>query len=200
MKNLVLYPLTPLMTFALGVGIDRLIWQRPLETVPTVVVEQHREMLPTPAEPVQARVEPPLPPATQEPILILDYPSEAFGIHAGYFMMGSKPKEFADFQFLEVVLSDHDSNNFITLYENSELLEDYSAVFALVTERRLFFVTSKGISSDFEYRFEGEFVQTDFDKVAGKNIVALRGTLTKTKDGRKIAEHVVSFRMDYLGC
>jgi hypothetical protein len=84
--------------------------------------------------------------------------------------------------------------------KQNESWNQYNANFALVTERKLFFVTSKGTESEFEYRFDGEFVKTDFEEFADKNIEVLRGTLTKTKDGRKIAEHTVSFRMEHLGC
>lgn len=74
------------------------------------------------------------------------------------------------------------------------------ARFGLVTERQLFFASDRLRETDFEYRFDGEFLRTDFDAVAGKNKAVLRGTLTKMKNGRTVAQHVFTFRMEYLGC
>ncbi|HEU0253811.1 MAG TPA: hypothetical protein VFR12_12325, partial [Pyrinomonadaceae bacterium] len=120
-----------------------------------------------------------------------------------YSILGPKPKEFADFQDIQLGLSGDGqaeaSYILISEYSN-DLWKYYEVNFALVTERRLFFATSKATNSEFEYRFDGEFVRTDFDKLDGKRIVALRGKLTKTKDGRKIADRELNFRMEHVGC
>jgi hypothetical protein len=204
-KRFILYIAAPLLTFLLGEGIDRVIWQRPMKDVPAVSVapatpnlEPHQEVIP-----VVAAAAAPEPAATPAPVLILDFPREKFMPYAAYFIMGRTPKEFADFNSLELGMP-HDgdvSDAYIRVYETAnDVWESYDASFALVTEQKLFFVTSKGSNSEFEYRFDGEFVRTDFEVVAGKNKAVLRGTLTKTKDGRRVAEHVVSFRMEHIGC
>jgi hypothetical protein len=36
--------------------------------------------------------------------------------------------------------------------------------------------------------------------VAGKHKAVLRGTFTKVKAGKKIAQRTVSFRMEHMGC
>ena len=77
---------------------------------------------------------------------------------------------------------------------------DARGTFALVSEQRLFFATSNLSNTEFEYWFDGKFLRTDFEAVEGKEVAVLRGTLTKTKNGRKIAEHTFNFRMEHLGC
>jgi hypothetical protein len=76
---------------------------------------------------------------------------------------------------------------------------DYqNAIFALVSERRVFLVTP-AFEEGFEYRFDGEFLRPDLWSV-NQNIAVLRGTLTKTRKGRKVAERVVSLRFEEDQC
>ena len=75
-----------------------------------------------------------------------------------------------------------------------------SAVFGLVTKRRLVFATEKSSDTGIEYRFEGEFLRTDFDAVANKDKAVLRGVLTRSKDGRTLVERTVTFKFVYMGC
>jgi len=117
--------------------------------------------------------------------------------------MGTKPKEFADFDSFEAMLN-HGSEEYpgtISVYTRDGS-ESYraEATFALVTERRFFFATSKSEKGDFEYRFEGEFLRTDFDAVSGRNKAVLRGNLIRMKNGRTITQHEFTFRMEYIGC
>jgi hypothetical protein len=73
--------------------------------------------------------------------------------------------------------------------------------FCPCTERLLYFTTKPSEEHGFEYRFEGEFLVKDFDTVAGKNKAAVRGKLTKFRNGRKLAEQTLTFRVEYLeGC
>lgn len=202
MKSVLLFLLTPLITFTLGVGVTRLLTKTPaVETPPQPVVERLTDI---PAPDAQSYAPAPQvqsqPPA---PTFILDYPDKAYGIAATFFITGEKPKEFRDFNFIEVYIpGDRNVNtaSISVLEEANKVWNSFNASFALVTERKLFFVTSKGTESDFEYRFEGEFVQRDFQNLAGKEVVALRGTLTKTKDGRKIAEGTFNFYIEHVGC
>ena len=73
-------------------------------------------------------------------------------------------------------------------------------MFALITNRRLVFATSKSSDTGIEYRFEGDFLRTDFEFVDGKKIAVLRGVLTRSKDGRALVERTVSLRFEYMGC
>jgi len=114
------------------------------------------------------------------------------------------PSEFADFYSIELDLTGAEPsyNGYISVNTTSapDRYDAARATFALVTERRIFFVTSPTRESEVEYRFDGEFLTKDLSSVESKDKVALRGTLTKTKNGRKVAECVVSFRVEHLGC
>ena len=203
MKSVLLYLVAPLITFTLGVATNRLLTKPPVvQTPPQPIVERLTDI---PAPVAQSYA--PAPQAQSEaapiPTFILDYPKNPVGISGTFYIMGKKPKEFADFNFIEVYIpGDRDVNtaSISVLGEFNEVWNSFNASFTLVTEQKLFFVTSKGTESDFEYRFEGEFVRTDFEKVANKNVEVLRGTLTKTKDGRKIAERKFSFHLEQHGC
>lgn len=203
MKSVLLCLLTPLLTFSFGVSCNNLLSQFITAPAPIALAEPAPRVfadVPAPAG-APADVSLPLP----EPILIFEEATKVHGTHAGFFILGPKPKQFADLDFIEITLSDHGASSFISVYENSgNRFEEFQARFAFVSNKKLFIVTSKGTESGadsgFEYRFDGEFVRTDFEKIAGKQKAALRGTLTKTKEGRTIAESLVSFRMDYLGC
>lgn len=69
----------------------------------------------------------------------------------------------------------------------------------LITEKRLFFFVSQRSDIDFEYRFEGEFLANPA-RLTDTRKAAVRGTLTKMRDGHRVAESVVSFEVQYLGC
>ena len=117
--------------------------------------------------------------------------------------MGPKPKEFADIDTIEAMLSpevEEYPGHISVSTLNGDEYDSAAANFALVTEQRFFFATEKLDKGDFEYRFDGEFLRKDFDAVAGKNKAVLRGTLTKMKNGRAVAQHEFTFRMEYMGC
>ena len=195
MKRLVLRVALMLVTFAFGVGLDRLLTEAHVEPLPALVPVD----VPRP-EPQRELVAAPV--ATPKQI-ILDYDVEEFNPFGAYEIMGSKPKSFAKFQGIELGVSGNEEYpGYISVY-NVESYNEYdgaSATFALVTEERVLFVTGKTAMSDIEYRFEGKFLRRDFDSVAGENKPVLRGTLTKTRNGRKLAEHTFNFRMYHLGC
>jgi hypothetical protein len=136
--------------------------------------------------------------------MVLDYNPEKFYLWGVFYMTGNAPKEFADFDCIEAAVNGNNNAHpgYITLYTRSDEnhYDNAPATFALVTERRLFFVTSRARDSEFEYRFEGEFLRDDYYVLAGKNKAVLRGTLTKMKNHRTIAQRKVSFRMEDLGC
>lgn len=200
MKTVVLYLLTPLVTFTLGVGFNGLTGLFPFRAeAKPACVQPVAVTIPPPTQVVHVPV--PAPPPS--PIFLLDYPKRRVGTAVAYLILGPKPKEFADFEEIQLTLSGDGraEGSYISISEfSNNLWKNYEANFALVTERRVFFATSKATNSEFEYRFDGEFVRTDFNNLDGKKIVALRGKLTKTKDGRKIAERELNFRMEHVGC
>ena len=205
MRRFILWIAAILITFAIGVGADRLWWHFFPAPPPAPVVEPVTlSYFDLQREGVPAYV-PPLPETPPPPKLnlILDYDPLSFSVWSAFYVMGSKPKEFADFDSLEVMVGpeseDHPGAIAVVTREGN----DYSysmATFGLVTERKLFLATSKSANGEFEYRFDGEFLRTDFDAVAGKNKAVLRGTLTRMKNGRTITQHEFTFRMEYMGC
>ena len=201
MKRRILYVATMLLTFALGFGIHSFIWQRQVDP-PTPV-----ETIRVDTRPFQVPLVPPIPSVsatTQETILVLDYDPEKFSPWAVFFVMGDKPKDFADISSIELELPRDVENQqgYLALIarDSGDNYDSALATFALVTEQRLFFATSPMRNTEFEYWFDGRFLRTDFDAVEGKQIAVLRGTLTKTKNGRKVAEHTFNFRMEHMGC
>ena len=204
MKRIILYVATMLLTFALGFGIHSFIWQRqvdPLAPVETISVDPLPFQVPlfAPAPPI-----PTVSATTRDPILVLDYDEEKFTPWAVFYVMGRKPKEFADIDSIELGLSrdvdDQQGYLLLAARDTGGNYESAPGTFALVSEQRLFFATSQLPSTEFEYWFDGRFLRTDFNAVGGKHVAVLRGTLTKTKNGRKIAEHTFDFRMEHLGC
>jgi len=196
-----------LLTFTLGVVVDWLLVRRGVNnTPPPCKIEA---VSPAPLEPAIALVAPapviaPLPAASPKPYFIFDYDPETFNPYGMFYLMEPKPKEFDSFDGIEVeVLPNSDDDpGYITVYKRypDGSSDGPSAVFALITKRRLVFATSKSADSGIEYRFQGEFLRTDFDSVNGKNIPVLRGVLTRSKDGQTLVERTVSFRFEYHGC
>ena len=200
MKRLILYVATMLVTFALGFGIHSFISQRQVDPPAPV------ETISIDTLPFQVPLAPPLPAATAdtpEPILVLDYDPEEFVPWAVFRVMGRKPKEFSDIDSIEVALYRNldKQGGYISLFTcEPGNCKSARGTFALLTRQRLFLATAQMANTDFEYWFDGRFLRTDFEAVEGKGVAVLRGTLTKTKHGRKIAEHTFTFRMEALGC
>jgi len=200
MRRVILWIAAILITFAIGLGADRLWWHifaapapAPKAEPVAVDVQPLREtvFVPVPAEPTPAK-----------PNMILDYDPLSFQVWTVFYIMGPKPKEFADFDSMEAMLNPqaNDPGTITVRTREGNGYDNAEATFGLVTEQRLFFATSKSDNGDFEYRFDGEFLRTDFDKVAGKNKAVLRGMLTRMKNGRTITQHEFTFRMEYMGC
>jgi hypothetical protein len=112
MQRILLYLLTPLITFTLGVGANRLFSKAPVQTAPQRLVE-----IPAPAD-TEILAAAPVP----SPTLILDYPEKPMGLLAGFYIIGPQPREFADFQFMEVGLAPdrNVSTSSIYVYEQTK--------------------------------------------------------------------------------
>ena len=205
MRRFILWIAAILITFAIGVGADRLWWHffsappSPTRVEPTAaaIAFPQQEVVFVPA------AAPPAAPSQPKPNLILDYDSTQLSVWAVFYIMGPQSKEFADIDSIEAELSPESPDYPGTILINTHKGDEYdnaNATFGLVTNQTLFFATEKLGKGDFAYRFDGWFVRTDFDVVAGKDKAVLRGTLTKMKNGRTIAQQEFTFRMDYMGC
>ena len=200
MKRIILGVAVLLITFGFGVGVDRLIWARPEAITP--IKPFIAEFKPV-VEPVLT--EAPVVPSSPESRIILDYDGETFYPNGTYHILGSTPREFAEFFSFEADYSDYSNDHpvgYISVNTKSGggTFHSQPAVFGLITERRVFFITSPDPRTDFEYLFDGQFLRSDFNAVANKDKAVVRGTLTKIKHGKKIAERVLSFSMVQHGC
>lgn len=201
MRRFVLWIIVIMSTFMIGVGIDRALQYfsatdapAPARFEPVAIYFPQSEN--DIAQTVTALT--PTEPAKPRPILILDYDQEKFHPAGVFHAIGPIPREFAEIDCIEVGIIGVTGvgRSYISVHALNEPEADSAdVVFALVTERRLFFVTEQMPDSGFEYRFDGEFLHTDFEAVSGTNTVVLRGTLTKTRNGQTIAERTVSFRV-----
>ena len=198
MKRIIIGVVVLLITFGFGVGVDRLIWARSKVSTPTVEAVPAAIVQPV-AEPV-ATVR-----SNPESKIILDYDDEMFYPNGTYSILGPTPKEFAEFYSFETDYSHyvHDQPvGYISVNTKAGggTFDSHSAVFGLITQRRVVFMTGPDPKTEFEYLFDGEFIRSDFDVVANKDKAVVRGTLTKMKRGQKIAERVLSFSMFQHGC
>ena len=211
MSRMILRVVVMLLTFAMGVGIYGLILRRAANKASAPLCVQ--AVSPAPLEPVKASVAaavpaavvgPPVPVATPKPHFILDYDPDTFYPYGMYYLMDPKPKDFENLEGFE--LEQHgfagDVSAYILVIKRypDESTGSTSGVFGLLTKRRLVFATEKSVDTGIEYRFEGEFLRTDFDAVSGENKAVLRGVLTRSKDGRTLVERTVSFKFVYMGC
>ena len=192
MRRVILWIVALLITFAIGTGVDSL--RRYLSTAEPPVATRVEVAAPllitTASEPVR------------QPNLMFHYNQGSVDHYGALYLMGPTPEGFTDFAFIALGLSGMhvvESSDYITVYSN-EFAEWGHADFAFVTERYLYFTTGPSEHHDFEYRFEGEFLVRDFDSVEGKNKAAVRGTLTKFKNGETVAQQLVTFRVEYMGC
>ena len=197
MRRVILGIVALLITFAIGTGADSL--RRYLFAKEPPAVAKFEVVAPV--------VETPAPPPAVEtapaPNLILDYNKEKFDHYGALYIMGPAPEGFRHFDCIALGISGTlqvESSEYITVYGGGGNGEWAEANFALVTERYLYFTTTPDHEEGFQYRFEGEFLVKDFSSIEGKNKAAVRGTLTKSKNGRTIAEQTITFRVEYMGC
>ena len=194
--TLIIRLLLAVLTFSAGLGFDRLLTSRPnrLErATPNVSYE------PIAAEAVIAA---PMPVSPPKATLIFDYDPEKFWPVAHYAFTGKRPKGLSrdDSFFIKIWHFDNSDKDFVWFSIDDERGNtDLWASFALVTERRLFFVTQPS-DLGFVYRFDGEFLRHGviFDSAEGE--VVLKGTLTKSKDDHTVAEWPVRFKVIHQGC
>jgi len=185
-----------LLTFSTAIGVDRLLTSRLEPVVQTTPILSSD---PIAAESVMAA---PTPVSPSKPTLIFDYDPEKFWPVAHYALTGNRPKGLSrdDSFFIKIWHFDNSDKDFVWFSIDDERGNtDLWASFALVTERRLFFVTQPS-DLGFVYRFDGEFLRRGviFDSAEGE--VVLKGTLTKSKDNRTLVEWPVKFKVVHQGC
>ena len=206
MRRIILGVVTLMITCAIGLAISYGVHYVPKRLPAPATVEPAPLVVSQTTDPFPISTPPnPSPPYSRPASLILDYDLERYARYGALYILSPAPEGFEDFNCIAMSLGagGHvDYPGYITVYTGTEENGDMAdANFALVTEQRFYFTTKPSNEHGFEYRFEGDFLVKDFAAVEGKNKAAVRGTLTKFKNGRKLAEQTLTFRMEYLqGC
>ena len=202
MTRLILRLMMAMLTFGFGVALERfLISPRPAE-VPKVQTAERCD--PSRIE-VRTIFAPPPPAPSPSPHVIFDYDPVTFDTYGAYLIAGKRPKDFDEFSYLMIspyVQEGKLRGDVWIRTETETTAESREATFALVTQRRVVVVSRQASNDGFEYRFDGEFLYKNLSAVTNnENKPVLRGTLTKTKNGQKVAEAVVSFWLEqFHGC
>ena len=170
------------------------------------VFDRHEAALPVPQSesvPItfQEQTELPLRPQFAEPEVVFDYDPTEFNPRGDYFILGRKPTEFREFDCLEIAVDEDKIAGQVSISTKVESEYDVNyEISGLVTRERIYFVAKPWSDENVGYRFEGEFLRQGEVWRAGKSEAVLKGRLSKTKNGETIAEAVVEFRIEYLGC
>lgn len=173
------------------------------------IYDRHEEAAPLPqSEWVrvdhQNRNDSPEQPLRPEPVVVFDYDPTEFNPRGDYFIIGRKPKEFRDFDCLELAADEgYDGkaigHAMISTFDGAQYDGIYD-VSGLVTKQRVSLVAKPESEEKVGYRFEGEFLRQGNLWRTGRSRAVLTGRLSKIKEGKTIAEAVVKFRIEYLGC
>jgi hypothetical protein len=213
MMRLIVHLVIALATFSIGTATT-LIFTAPPPPPPVPPVPNVQRV-----EPLVVNIpEQPATPELSQPAaseFILDYDPKKFDPRGTYSILGRKPKVFREFDVFEMVVEeniDGTPSGDATLYthyfgKNEEYHittgnGDYT-ISGSVTEKRLNFIATPLSDEDFEFRFDGQFLKRSgsvADAYRDRPIPALKGKLTKLRNGVKIAESEVKFRVRYLGC
>ena len=189
MKHLILRLLLALLTFSAGVVLHRITSKRkPVERSATFELYRSSRVSVAPTSHFLFRGESVLP----SPRVICDYDPANFDPVAELHAVGKKNKSLAAVSFL--LLSTGTDTQVTVSISDLGGHETPDTKFALVTDRRLFFVTDQ-TSDGFEYRFDGEFLQSGILYEAPEGKVVLKGTLLKSKNGRTVVEWPLKFEV-----
>jgi len=135
------------------------------------------------------------------PNLACDYDPEEFNPRGDYYILGRKPKHLREFDCLELAVDrDRASGDAVIQTYSNQTYNSQYAVSGLVTKKSLTFVAIPLSEDDFVYSFAGVFLRAGVLSGAGRNEAVLKGKLTKSQRGVKVAECDVKFRVEYLGC
>jgi hypothetical protein len=138
-----------------------------------------------------------VPPAAPPPLEIFDFDSKS-PPPSGTFYLSKTPKGFEDIEFVNFWWWDprdeDESKGKGTINVQANGGSDKQrTVVSLITRRRVLLITESESGKGFGYRFDGEFVPNkNLEALADAGKPIIRGTLTKTKNGKKVAESSVS--------
>lgn len=194
MKRLIIHLIVAVVTFSIGTTAELLLTVNHHTITPRLPAIRP-SVVNAGESPAQFSV------TVSPPDLICDYDPEEFNPRGDYYPLGRKPKHFREFDCLELAVDHSRASGVVVIqtYSNQTYNAQY-AVSGSVTKKRLTFVAIPLSDQDFEYSFDGDFLRGGVLSDAGRNEVVLKGKLSKSKGGVKIAECDVRFRVEYLGC
>ena len=196
MKPLILRVIVALLTFSAGVGFDRLRTSKPkpVEKTTQIVASEPTSFVPAPLLPVI--------PTSPTPTIICDYDPLKFEPIATFYVISQKPRTFGDYDlspiYFEILPTEREGQVNVRISDFGGH-ETPPTEFALVTDRRFFFVTGQ-TSDGYEYRFDGEFLRRGILYDAREGKAVLKGTLTKARNGRTVFEWAMKFGIVYDEC
>jgi hypothetical protein len=196
MKRLVLRFTAAILAFGFGLAIYQIAVSR-VQKPRTVWKLEPVVAQPVAACPAASPI--PLPNPTPTQYLIFDYNPVKFNPRGTYYPLSPLPDEFAEFDLFEIASDEFAGKGTGSAIVQIRTSDFQNASYMLITEKRLMFFASQRLDTHFEYRFEGEFLGNPA-RLTDTGKAAVRGTLTKMRDGHKVAERVVSFDVRYLGC
>lgn len=146
------------------------------------------------------------PPATYEQETVETEEDNEFDPHNSYYMIGDPPKGFEDCKNLGIatkeVVTDSEGS-FVDAYPippRGSVFEDYEKPAFKFTgisiyNGKIAFATES--RNKISYRFIGNFIEGEEVEIDGiVNLAYLTGTLTKLKNGKKLAEKDVKYAID----
>jgi hypothetical protein len=197
MNRLVIHLLVSAITFALGITSAAIFTRQYTPRVQTHKVESTPELLNAAPPQVKAHI------STPDPNIVWDYDVDRFNPRGAYYVLGPKPKSFSEFDALELSVYPSDENAVGRLSIQIVVNRTYEVQYAmsgLVTEHGLSFATTAPSDNQYDYTFDGYFLRTGVLSNARKYEAVLEGRITKSKNGVRVAEAKIRFRVEYLGC
>jgi hypothetical protein len=194
MKRFLLHVTISILAFCFGLGVNRILTTESRANIAPLQAEpQHLKsiIIETPAVPAASVAAPPV-------HVIADYDVNKFYPEADYSFTGRKPKDFDEFSYLSlgrfVDVNGNPTGQIQLGTFSNDNYESHEAILGLITEKRLFFVTAQSSKEQFQYWFDGVFV------IEKSGTYLIKGKLTKTKNGCKVAEHAVTLRAEEHAC
>ena len=144
----------------------------------------------------------------EQPDVTFDYDPTKFQPRGYYSVIGKLPKDLREFRGFALAAFEWDraksgdkvSGQIAIVVQSYGIENIYYTMSGSVTKKQLNFVAAPMFEEDFEYKFDGQFLRSGRLAKASKNQAVVEGKLTKLKNGVKISESQVKFRIEYLGC
>lgn len=197
MNRLITHLLVSAITFSLGITCAA-IFRR--QSTPKVQ-NTHTVAIPQVLNEAPPRVKANI--STPESKVVWDYDPDRFNPRGDYYILGPKPKAFQEFDALELAVYPNDGKAVGQVMIQVVVNQTYEAQYAvsgLVTEHGMSFATTAPSDNQYDYTFDGHFLKTGVLSSAHKYEAVLKGRITKSKNGIRVAEATIRFRVEYLGC